>query len=119
MSRQTEESLQLETLMRRIAAVVSFVAVGLMAVGFVDVALSTPIHQFPGPAAIPIGRLIHGTGVAWGLWAMSAGIVLLALLPLLRVLLALILFVKQRAWVNTMAGLVVFVELLMSIHVEG
>ncbi len=119
MKRQREESLRLETVMRRVAALVSFVAVGLMAVGFVDTVIFTPVHQFPGPVALPVDRLLHVAGVPWGLWAMSAGIVLLALLPFLRVLLALVLFLRQKAWGDVLASFIVLIELLMSMHVEG
>ncbi|NPA90652.1 MAG: DUF1634 domain-containing protein [Chloroflexi bacterium] len=114
-----DTGLQLEAHMRRISALVSFAAVLLMAVGFVDVLLSTPIHEFPGPAALSIADLVRPHHVPWGLWAMSAGIVLLALLPMLRVFLALILFFRLRRWIDVAAGFIVFVELLLSIHVEG
>jgi uncharacterized membrane protein len=45
---------------------------------------------------------------------MSAGIVVLSLLPVLRVLLALSLYVQKRQLLNLLAAFLVFIELLVS-----
>ena len=50
---------------------------------------------------------------------MSAGIVLLALLPTARVLLALALYARQRSVLDALAGLVVLLELLTSMRAGG
>jgi uncharacterized membrane protein len=50
---------------------------------------------------------------------MSAGIVVLALLPMLRVLLALSIYLRNRQVLNVVVALLVFVELLMSVRTGG
>ncbi len=103
----------LETTMRQVSAVVSVVAVVLMLFGFTSILLfdttgSQAQVTLSPPDIIWIGR------AGWGLWAMSAGIVLLALLPTVRVLLALVLFLRSRAFVDVGVAFVVLLELLFS-----
>ncbi|HRX04609.1 MAG TPA: DUF1634 domain-containing protein, partial [Anaerolineae bacterium] len=51
--------------------------------------------------------------------AMSGGILMLALLPVLRVLLALGIYARQRVLIDALAALVVLIELLISMRAGG
>ena len=72
--------------------------------------------SLPGLAVLPLPALVHPLQEPLSLDAMSAGIVLLALLPSARVLLALWLYARQRNLVNVLAALVVFLEFIWSIQ---
>ncbi len=108
----------LETAMRRVAALVSAVAVILMAVGFVSTFLLHDLPLVPGDPAVSPDVILHfHTG--WGLWAMSAGILLLALLPMVRVFLSFLLFLRERDVLDVAVALIVLLELLASMSVRG
>lgn len=108
------EALNLEGQMRRVSQVVSAAAVGLMLAGLSGSILSGSTLALPGGSVTPLHDLfqlpIHPIGLA----AMSAGIIMLALLPVVRVFLALNIYARQRMPVNAFVALVVFVELLIS-----
>jgi uncharacterized membrane protein len=72
--------------------------------------------SMPGPSALQPGVLKAGAPVPVALAVMSVGIVLLALLPILRVLLALWLYGRRRDMLNALAALVVFLELVISLR---
>jgi uncharacterized membrane protein len=105
--------------MRTISLVISLLGLGLMVFGFADVLLHGASLSLPGMAALSPSLLKAGTQIPLGLAAMSAGIVLLSLLPILRVLLALSLYVRGRQTLNVLVALVVFVELLASARMGG
>jgi len=107
----------LETKMRTISLVVSLLGLGLMVFGFVDVLLHGASLSLPGMAALTPLTLKTGTQIPLGLAAMSAGIVLLSLLPILRVLLALSLYMQSRQVLNIVVALLVFIELLVSARI--
>ncbi len=109
----------LERQMRRIATAVSVVAVVLMGLGFAHTLLFTDVLSIPGMAALPPQQVLHLGNVAWGLWAMSAGILLLTLLPMLRVLLALLLFLHARDLLDAVIGFIVLLELIVSMRAGG
>lgn len=109
----------LEVTMRRVAALVSFVAVILMALGFVDTLAQGGMSSLSDVAAIPPWQLVHPAGVPLGLWTMSAGILLLALIPALRVLLAVVVFARRRDVLDIVVATVVLLELLLSTRAGG
>ncbi len=113
------KSADLESEMRRISAGVSLTAILLMLIGFIGMATTQGPTSLPGASALSLGRLLHPDIRVWDLWSMSAGVVLLALLPMLRVFLSMWLFLRARAWVDMGTSLVVLLELLSSMHVGG
>ncbi len=113
------ETQQLEVTMRRVSTVISFVAVLLMGVGFMGTFVFGTLPALPGEAALSPHRLVTFAHTSWGLWAMSAGILLLALLPALRVLLAIILFFYKKDYLDVGTGLIVLLELVVSMHMGG
>ncbi len=110
---------RLEHTMRRVSAVISLIAVLLMGVGFIWTFVFGTLPPIPGDAALSPRRLVSFAHTSWGLWAMSAGIVLLALLPALRVLLAVVLFYYKQDYLDMGTGLVVLLELFVSMHMGG
>jgi uncharacterized membrane protein len=109
----------LEARMQKISLVTSFVGLGLMAFGFVDVLLRGTSPSIPGMVALSLATLESGAQIPLGLAAMSAGIVVLALLPILRVLLALSQYLRNRQVLNVLVALLVFFELLVSARTGG
>ena len=106
----------LETKMRTISLAISLISLGLMGFGLADVLLHGASLSLPGMAAL--SPLMLKTGqIPLGLAAMSAGIVLLSLLPIVRVLLALSLYVQSRQLLNLLVALLVFIELLVSARI--
>lgn len=113
------DALDLEGQMRKVSQVVSAAAVGLMLAGLLASIGTGSGLALPGSSVMPLHDLLKLPVHPLGLAAMSAGILLLALLPVVRVLLALGLYTRQRAPVNALAALVVFVELLISMRAGG
>ncbi len=118
-SSQVEAPDDLEEKMQKVSLGVSLAGVGLMVAGFVDMLVNKAFSSIPGGSVLPLPMFIHLSQVPVSLVAMSAGIVLLALLPTLRVLLALWLYLRHREVLNILAALIVFLELLLSIWVGG
>lgn len=109
----------LEAMMQKVSLVVSLTAVGLMGAGFINAWVNHASFTLPGQAALPLPTLVQPRRAPAGLVAMSAGIVLLALLPMVRVLLALALYVRRQSVLDALAGLVVLLELLTSMQAGG
>jgi uncharacterized membrane protein len=109
----------LEERMQKVSLGVSLAGASLMVAGFVDMLVNEASFSIPGGSILPLPMFIHLTQVPVSLVAMSAGIVLLALLPALRVLLALWLYLRHRDVLNALAALIVFLELLLSIGLGG
>ena len=106
----------LETKMRTISLVISLTSLGLMGFGLADVLFHGTSLSLPGMAAL--SPLMLKTGqIPLGLAAMSAGIVLLSLLPIVRVLLALSQYMQSRQMLNVLVALLVFIELLVSARI--
>ena len=112
-------SYRLEAIMRRVSQIISGVALGLMGVGVVRVWARNGLPALPGEPAIPLPTLLQIHREPAGLMAMSAGIVLLALLPTVRVLLALLLYLRRQRIPEGVAGLLVLLELLLSMRTGG
>jgi hypothetical protein len=109
----------LEATMQRVSLIVSVVGLGLMLAGFVDMLIIGASFSVPGGSVLPLLRLSYPSQAPASLVAMSAGIVLLALLPAIRVLLALWLYLRRHSVLNTLVALIVFVELLLSMRAGG
>lgn len=103
----------LEAHMRRVSLWVSAVAIVLMTTGFV--AMLVRGEPFSGPSALPLASLAHPYQAPLDLLATSLGLVLLALLPSARVLLAGVLYIRERRARDALIALIVLLELLFSI----
>jgi uncharacterized membrane protein len=105
-----------EKVMKKASLVVSLVGLGLMIVGFIDMLIAPASLSVPGASVLPLPTLIHLSQSPASLVTMSVGIVLLALLPTVRVALALWYYVRRRDALNIVAALIVVIELLLSIR---
>lgn len=84
--------------------------------GFVGTALQGLLSALPGGSVLPFSAYAHPGQAPAGLFVMSAGILLLVLLPTMRVLLALLLYARQRGFLNAVVALLVLLELLISMR---
>jgi hypothetical protein len=109
----------LEATMQGVSLLVSLVGLGLMVAGFIDMLVVGASLSVPGRSVLALPKLVHPGQVPVSLTAMSAGIVLLALLPALRVLLALGLYLRRHNTLNALVALIVFLELLLSMRAGG
>ncbi|MFZ0610871.1 MAG: hypothetical protein WAM73_01390 [Desulfobacterales bacterium] len=108
---------RLEGRMQKVSLVVSLAGLGLMGFGLIDMLVSGDSFALPGIAVVALQRLVFLKPVSPpGLALASAGILLLGLLPTMRVLLALWLYVRTRDLFGALFGAVVLLELLLSIH---
>ena len=114
-----ESRSDLEARMQKISLVTSLLGLGLMVFGFVDVLIHGVSLSIPGMVALSPLMIKSGGRIPLGLATMSAGIVVLALLPILRVLLALSLYLRNRQVLNVVVALLVFIELLLSVRTGG
>lgn len=95
---------------RRMAQVISILALGLMLAGFGGELAFHGNPAFPGPPAVT-PQVLALAPVSPFLLCMSAGILLFAVLPALRVLLALLEYARRRDWRNALIAIVVLLEL--------
>ena len=105
----------LEAVMRRASLWVSLVSLGLMLGGLSWFGARHGLTPLPGGSVTPLAGFIHPEAVPWPLLAMSAGVVLLGLLPGLRVALALGIYLRRRQVLDITASLIVLIELLLSL----
>ncbi|MGQ9517461.1 MAG: DUF1634 domain-containing protein [Anaerolineae bacterium] len=98
---------------RRLAQVISTVGLGLMLAGFAGEWALHGNPTLPGPPAAT-WHTTNPQNISPFLICMSAGILLFALLPALRVLLALLDYVRRRNWRNALVALIVLLELFIS-----
>lgn len=117
MMEETQSSL--EAKMQEISLVISLLGLGLMILGFVDLIIQGASLSLPGVTALSPLLIKSVTRMSPSLLTMSAGIVVLALLPILRVLLALSLYLRNRQVLDGVVALIVFVELLVSARTGG
>lgn len=111
-----DPSQQLEGTMRKVSRVVSLIGLGLMLAGLVAYFSNSTNFSLPGESVIPMQNFLQAGGYPMSLLLMSAGILLFALLPLLRVILALWTYGSKKAWLNMLASIIVFLELLLSMR---
>ncbi len=109
----------IEGSMKRISQVFSIAGFGLMVTGLILMLLSGVSVSSVGISALGIFPFAAWGKASLGLVVTSVGIILLALLPVARVLMALWLYWRGRDPLNAGATLVVFLELLVSIWVGG
>jgi uncharacterized membrane protein len=114
-----EPQSELQAGMRTISLLVSMVGLGLMLFGFVDMVIHGDSLSIPGATAWSPLLVRSATPATASLIAMSAGIVVLALLPILRILLSLAVYLRSRQVLNVVVALIVFVELLVSVRTGG
>jgi uncharacterized membrane protein len=109
----------LEAKMQKVSLVVSLIGLGLMGVGFADMLVNKTSLYVPGESALSFSKLVHWTQWPVSLDAMSLGIILLALLPIVRVLLALWVYAHHRDMLDTLVALIVILALLFSMQIGG
>jgi uncharacterized membrane protein len=114
-----ETQSDLEAKMQKISLVTSLLGLGLMVFGFADLLIHGASLSIPGVTALAPLLVKSGMRIPLSLLTMSAGIVVLALLPILRVLLALSLYLRNRQVLNVIVALLVFIELLVSVRTGG
>ncbi len=108
---------ELESRMQKISLLISVAALALMSAGFAIALMTHHGVKIPGVAALPFGHLFSLHAVADGFTEMSIGIILLAALPMARILLAMWLYIKSRSLIDTVVAIVVLLELIFSAHV--
>jgi uncharacterized membrane protein len=110
----------LEARMQKVSRAVSLGGMGLMCSGFIEMLSHATDHTFalPGAAVLPLRDLIHLHTSSLGLILTSAGVIVFCLLPAVRVILALCLYLRSRDLFSTLIAVVVFLELLVSIHIS-
>jgi hypothetical protein len=119
MARNVETVEDVEVAMKRASLAVSLTSVVLMAGGLLWHLEQAGLASWPGDAAIPFSGLTHLRRFSGPVMAMSAGVVLLAILPALRVLLALGIYGRRRKAVDFAVALLVMIELLASMFGTG
>jgi hypothetical protein len=106
----------METAMQKISLGVSLLSLGLMIAGITLFLLRGNFVAVPGTSVLPASDFIHPLQYRTTMLIMSAGIILLALLPALRVLMALSLYIRSRVLINILAALIVLIELILSMR---
>ena len=108
---------KLEILMQKFSLIISLVALGIMIGGLVGTLGSgTPVTA--ATATLPIAAFHHIAQTPLWLATMSIGIVLLALLPCMRVAVALWLYIRRKKVLDILVALIVLLELLLSMWLE-
>lgn len=108
---------KLESLMQKLSLIISLVALGIMIGGLLGTLGSgTPVTA--ATATLPIADFHHIAQTPLWLATMSIGIVLLAILPCMRVAVALWLYIRRKKVLDTLVALIVLLELLLSMWLE-
>jgi uncharacterized membrane protein len=113
---RSEPTEGLEARMRKVSLVVSLLGLGLMCYGFAETLFSGTAFSLPGHAVLPLKDLLSLPTASLGLVSMSAGVILLGMLPAIRVVSALWLYLRWRDLLSSTVALVVLLELLASIR---
>lgn len=106
---------EVEVAMKGASLAVSLVAVVLMLGGLLWLLSDEGLSFWPGSSVTPLPAFRHPQKVSTPLLAMSAGLVLLGLLPVLRVALALRIYARRRKFTDVVVALIVLLELLASL----
>lgn len=109
----------MEAKMQKISLGTSLLGLGLMVFGFIYLVVQGDPLSIPGVAALSPQVIHTGAQISPSLLAMTAGIGVLALIPILRVLLALLIYLRNHQLLNVVVALVVFIELIVSIRMGG
>ena len=102
---------------KKVLLILDVVSFSLMLAGFTAVILGSSHSTIPGPALLALPDLLKRSNGATGMQAMSAGILLFACLPSLRVLMGMEHFARRGEVINLIAALIVLTELMVSILV--
>lgn len=106
----------LENRMRKVSLVISLLGLGLMGFGLIDMLVGGDAFSLPGAYALPIGSLTHFPSGLMGLMFASSGVIVLGLLPAIRVILALWLYLRLKDVFSMLVAVIVLSELLLSIR---
>ena len=109
----------LETRMQKVSLVASLLALGFMISGFSRGLITGHSHSFPGLSVPPLRDLISSASPSLDVALMSVGILLLGMLPAIRVLLALWLYLRSKDLRSTLISLIVLLELLLSVRLSA
>jgi uncharacterized membrane protein len=109
----------MEAKMHKISLGTSLLGLGLMVFGFIYLVVQGGGLSMPGVAALSPRVFRTGAQISPSLLAMTAGIGVLALIPILRVLLALLIYLRNHQALNAGVALIVFIELIVSIRMGG
>jgi hypothetical protein len=112
-----DEEAQHRDMDHTLSLVAVLVAFGLMASGYLYSVLTMGTGGFPGPAVPLLSTAALQGRQSVGLLLINAGIVILGLLPLARVLLAAEGFMRHRQLLNMLLAMAVFTELLISVRI--
>jgi Protein of unknown function (DUF1634) len=115
---QRDSASRLEARMQKVSLVFSLAAFGLMIYGFTRSLIIADTFSFPGNPFPPLQQLILHPSLSLGETWMSAGVLLLGILPSVRVLLAFWLYFRSKNLWSTFIALVVFLELLLSVRLS-
>jgi uncharacterized membrane protein len=107
----------LEGTMKQVSLLLSVAGFALMVAGLILMLLEGVTLSSTDISALSPFPISEWTGASPGLAVTSLGIILLALLPIVRVLLALRLYWQKRDLRDAAATLVVFLELVLSIRI--
>ncbi|MFY9707970.1 MAG: DUF1634 domain-containing protein [Desulfobacterales bacterium] len=103
--------------MQKASLVVSLAGLGLMCFGLIDMLVNGDSFSLPGVAVVSLQHLLFLHQAPLGLALVSAGVLLLGLLPAIRVFLAGLLYVRSRNLLGTLVSAVVLLELFLSIRI--
>lgn len=109
---------RIEAGMKKISLVVSFISLMLMVAGFSLLLLNGETYTLPGMGTLPIMQFFSHPFKSMNSSMMSFGIVLLGLLPSVRILLAMWVYLASRDFKNVLVGLVVLLELMVSLRLS-
>jgi uncharacterized membrane protein len=108
----------LELTMRKVSLVISLVGLGLMCFGFLGWLVDANSFLLPGESVPSLTGILRLQSTGLSLVAMSAGIVLLGLIPMIRVSLACWLYLRERELLGALFALIVLLELMLSIRLS-
>ena len=111
-----ESEADIESAMRRTSLIVSVIALALMVGGLLQLALFGRGAAGAHYPVVPLSQFLHPLKPPLGLMAVSTGVVLLCLLPAVRVVLALWVYVRSRSVFNALVALLVLLELLFGMQ---
>jgi len=109
----------IEAAMRNVSLAASALASILMVAGLLDLWFAGMPGNLPAVPAVPLRSLLRLQGGTAGILALSAGIVLLSVVPTVRVVLALGIYLRQGRARSAVISLIVILELLVSFYHGG
>ena len=117
MEKDNSEKIRLDKLSQSISRYMSLTAIVLMGVGMGITFYSQRSLFLPGGPSLSLDALYHFGGQPAGLASMSLGILILAIIPISRVVIALGLYLHDHTWVSALIATLVILELVLSIRI--